>query len=122
MTAGVSGKAPTFPLVHQGLAPSQHFMELLKQCTLMECAYQWRRPSIQLDCRILIKAVLQTFTFQRLWNGIGKLLEFGNEKPIHIVGVWVETSSAFQRRVEAALLKPGGTKRKHYISPKRISN
>lgn len=43
-----------------------------------------------------------------LREGIGELLELGDEEPIHIVRVGVETPCRLEGRVEATVLEPGG--------------
>lgn len=47
-------------------------------------------------------------TFLCLRDGIGEFLELGNEEPIHIVRVGVETPRRLEGRVEATVLEPAG--------------
>lgn len=47
-------------------------------------------------------------TFPCLRDGVGELLELGDEEPIHVVRVGVETPRRLEGRVEATVLEPGG--------------
>ena len=43
-----------------------------------------------------------------LRDGIREFLELGNEEPIHIVRVGIETSCRLEGGMEATVLEPGG--------------
>lgn len=49
-------------------------------------------------------------TFLCLGNGVRELLEFGNEEPIHVVCVGIETPCMLEGGVETPVLEPGGGK------------
>lgn len=52
------------------------------------------------------RQALRFITFLRFRNGIGKFFQLGHKKPIHVVGVRIETACGFQGRMETTLLKP----------------
>lgn len=61
-------------------------------------------------------------TFLCLGNGVRELLEFGNEEPIHVVCVGIETPCMLEGGVETPVLEPGGGKgmrndRKPLVNP-----